>query len=453
MKLIIPRSLLYEINRLLLNEKEFNNIIDFYYQYISYSFQFKEYQSDEIYIPFSSSFLKKRYTTNYYKGFLQLLLENGIVSRRPYFSKSFSQGMKGENHPFSYKFNDSLLDFSDLSIVNYSPKKKKSLREGNIKYVIDDLKKLEFDEEMMLRALEKLSINPSVVTNTDILSDKIIEVRQKKSVLKMNRENALMMVKINGVDLIEHKGEYFFDKKDHFIETITRRLQIYNSFSLTLLLNKDFYGKRNKTNFRLDTNLTNLNKIFFDFKCITLDGEPLVEIDLKNSQPTLLAYLLSNHMIINGFKKLKGISIPTIEYSEDVKSFIYLAQDGTLYDYIASRTGIKRETAKKIFLKIMFSKPGWNSEIKSKVARLFPTIIEWMDSFKKTQGDYKVLAIVLQKIESEIFIDKIYRKLRLERYTVFTKHDCILCKESEYKEVKKIVSQELHEIGLKFKLS
>ena len=453
MKLIIPRSLLYKINKLSLNGKEFNSAIDFYYQYISFSYQFKEHQSDETYIPFSSSFLKKRYTTNYYKSFLKLLLGNGVVSRRPYYSKSFSQGTKGENHPFSYKFCDALLDFSDLAIVNYSPKRRKSLRERNIKYVIEDLKKLEFDEEMMLRALERLSINPSVVTNADILSDKIIEVRQKKSVLKMNRENALLIAKINGGDLIEHKGEYFFDKKDHFAETITRRLQIYNSFSLTMLLNRDFYGKRNKTNFRLDTNLTNLNKIFFDFKCISLDGEPLVEIDLKNSQPTLLAYLLSNPIIIYGFKRLNGVSIPAIEYNEDVRSFIYSAQNGTLYDCIASRTGTKRETAKKVFLKIMFSKPGWNSEMKSKVTRLFPTIIKWMDSFKKTQRDHKVLAIVLQKIESEIFIDKIYRKLRSERYTVYTKHDCILCKESEYEEIKKIVSQELFKLGLKFKLS
>lgn len=453
MKLIIPRPLLYEINKLSFNEKEFNSVIDFYHQYISFSFQFKELESNETYVPISSSFFKKRYTTNYFTSFLKTLLENGLVSRRPYFSKAYSQGQEGENRPFSYKFNDALLDFSDLTIINYYPKRQKSLREGNIKYVIEDLKKLEFDENIMLRALEKLSVTSNIITNSDILNDNIIEVKQRRSVCKMSRDNALLIARMNELDLIEFKGDYFLDKKDHFIETITRRLQIYNSFSLTMIINRDFYGKRNKTNFRIDTNLTNLNKIFFDFKCIKLEGEPLVEIDLRNSQPTLLAYLLSNPMIIKEFKRLKGVSIPVIDNNRDVNSFLYLAQSGTLYDYIASRTGIKRETAKKTFLKIMFSKPGWNSEIKSRIAQLFPTIIEWMDNFKRAQGDHKILALVLQKIESEIFIDKIYRKLRLERYTVYTKHDCILCKESEYDDVKKIVSQELIKIGLKFKLS
>lgn len=463
MKLIIPKPLLDEISLLNLNKTTFDNIIDFYYHYISYSFQLKESDYMDTFIPFSSSFLKKRYSTNYFKSFINPLLKRDIISRSPYFCSGYSKNINGEkgcvSKPFSYKFKDDLLDFSNLTIIDFNPRSKlKSnknfTKKKSIKYVVDDLRKLGFDIDKMLSAIGKLYVNALLIANSKSSNNDVIEIKRGNgSIFRMQKYVALLRAKVKQVDLLEYKGNYYIMKLEDFVKYKNLQLKIYNCFAVTKILNKEFFGRRNPTNSRVDSNLTNLSKIFFDQKCISLDNEPLSEIDLKNSQPTLLSFLLRYPDRVQNFNRLKGIKIPSIEKTQDVMDFIELSENGVLYDFISANIGITRDLSKKNFLKIMFSKSGWKSTIKYKIRELFPTIIDWMDKFKQDVGAHSILAITLQRLEAEIFIDQIYKELRKERYIVYTKHDCILCKSSEYEEIKEIVTRELSSIGLKFKLS
>jgi hypothetical protein len=463
LKVIIPRLLLDELENLHLTSIGFRYAIEFYSHYLSFSFQFKENNFCDTYLPISSAFIKINYTTNYFNYFLGALLKKNIVTRAPYFSSKYSGskngGSRNEDKPFSYKFRNDLLDFSDLVTLEYTPRSQNATNRNtrgrkNIKYVINDLKKLKFDNNAMLSTLGKLSIKPVIITNRNIMSNEQITVTGKNGrKFRMDKETALMESKLNSVDLIEYKGEYFMMDESEFIKYKTLQLQLCNCFAVCRILNGDFYGKRNLTNFRLDTNLTCLNKIFFDRHCIRLEDERLIEIDLKNSQPSLLAFLLKNPTNIKKFKKLKNITIPAVVMESDAIKFITLAEDGLLYDYMSNEIGETRERTKKVFLKIMFSKPGWNDVTKTKIKKIFPTIIQWMDDFKKAAGDHRILAIVLQRIESEIFIDRIYRQLRKKRFIIYTKHDCILCRESDSVAVRDIVINELTTIGMKFMLS
>ena len=59
-------------------------------------------------------------------------------------------------------------------------------------------------------------------------------------------------------------------------------------------------------------------------------------------------------------------------------------------------------------------------------------------------NDY--LAIGLQRVESEIFIDNIVKALQNAGLTIISKHDSILCKEDEADHVEIILKQELDRI-------
>ena len=99
----------------------------------------------------------------------------------------------------------------------------------------------------------------------------------------------------------------------------------------------------------------------------------------------------------------------------------------------------------------MFSRPKFRSVYKNQIKGLFPSIIDFMDEFKTMNGDHTQLSILLQKIEVELFIERIYKPLRKQGYYIFTKHDSILCF-GEKDVIKEKMETILQSTGLKFTL-
>jgi len=158
-------------------------------------------------------------------------------------------------------------------------------------------------------------------------------------------------------------------------------------------------------------------------------------------------------MLIKFPKLINAYYYPYLNKNEiDVQHFIKLSGDGKIYDYICEKTGWNRPFAKNIFIKIMFSKAGWNSVYKKRLKELFPNVISWMDEFKIKNNSHKELAIMLQRLESEIFIRNIYPQIRKQGYVIYTKHDSILCKESDRDAVKLEMERIMTEMGLRFTL-
>jgi hypothetical protein len=237
-----------------------------------------------------------------------------------------------------------------------------------------------------------------------------------------------------------------------------------NAYMIALSLLKDKrlrYFDRNKTNNRLDTNLTNLKKELRKF----IIGD-YVNIDLKNSQPFFLSMLLKS-IIIQGNKQqgplcclfhysilVKSFGIKSLQaiskihhfkekpFLVNLRAFNKSVINGTLYnDFIKSYPkGISRDNVKIIMFKVLFS----NNKIKDKYkdfipwekdkevfASVYPFIYESI-KILKSKG-HAILPVFLQKVESYIFIDCIAKELVRAGIVPLTVHDSVIVK-AEHKE-------------------
>ena len=215
------------------------------------------------------------------------------------------------------------------------------------------------------------------------------------------------------------------------------------------------YFKRNKTNGRLDTNLTNLKSDLRQF----IIGD-YVSIDLRNSQPFLLAILI-DHILYNrdtlccylqytkltetfGIKAIRKILLihQKQEKSKMVKlrTFYEAVLKGKLYDdFTKSYTeDISRVEAKNIVFKILFSRNEFYQNYKKiipfeKDKKIFASVYPFIsDAVKILKAkDHKLLPIYLQKIESYLFIDCIAKELTQNGIVPFTIHDSVIVK-TEY---------------------
>jgi len=198
--------------------------------------------------------------------------------------------------------------------------------------------------------------------------------------------------------------------------------------SLEMIKSSYLMASRNKTNNRLDTNLTNLPSEYCD--CI-MKSNDMVQIDLSNSQFSFLSFWLSKYLD-----------------SDDFILFQNLSYDGKLYNYIQKKLGLtSREKTKRILFYIFFSSNEFNNSKKDYLRKRFPSVIDWVENYK-SKNNHKTFCIELQRLESNFFIDNVYEILKKLGYVCFTKHDSIIV-ESKYKdEVIELIKDEMGKIGM-----
>lgn len=272
--------------------------------------------------------------------------------------------------------------------------------------------------------------------------------------------------------------QYDFDNALKWINTIEdESKKVVYTISINHFSDVRFrYFKRNNTNNRLDTNLTNLKKELRQF----LKGK-YVSIDLKNSQPFLLSQLLEKIAKILNFFYLKKIEINQntiketlnnkhlslclqydisnlIEYFglQPFKSLLLIRKNhdilfhtnlslfkswvsnGIFYDEFIKKydNQISRDEVKKIMFEVLFSQNRIYkdhkliipySKDKKIFASVFPVIYEIIKILKEKQ--HNKLAIYLQKFESNLFIDNIAKSLVESSIIPLTIHDSIIIPE------------------------
>lgn len=226
---------------------------------------------------------------------------------------------------------------------------------------------------------------------------------------RYSRENALTeIVENKGMNLIQIKDKvYIYDDVNEFLDLKRKELYFFYKRQLFNLENGIYYVSRNETNNRLDHNLTQLKKDLYDV--IEFDGESIKEIDIKNAQFAILSNI-------------------TTELDE---SFISNAQNGTLYEYVAKKLNTTRKEAKKLMFNVAFDKVKTKQDI---IRNIFPKTMLFVDAYKKENG-YKTFSNLLQKYESNLMIDGLLNHLVKLGYNVFTVHDSIKCKESDYNDI------------------
>ena len=173
-----------------------------------------------------------------------------------------------------------------------------------------------------------------------------------------------------------------------------------------------------------------------------------------------------SHITVTHFlSKSTDKSLTTASLPSDLNEFINLTKNGQFYEKLAElmsadeKKAVTRGEAKKAMFLTAFSAHRYNPRPKQLLAEHYPSLVLFMNEFKKAmigfyegdgidQGEARKqgnasLAVMLQAIESRIFIDGILTKLLRAGYRVFTKHDSVLCRESDSKAVEAIVRSEL----------
>ena len=204
--------------------------------------------------------------------------------------------------------------------------------------------------------------------------------------------------------------------------------------SLLAIRDKEFYAHRNDTNYRLDSNITTLKSDFIPY--LRLDGEKIVNIDLSNSQFAFFCHAM-----------LKDLCRP----DKSTTYFIDASAKGELYELIQSKYKavkgkvLTRAEAKSMMFLVAFGREiGENepNELRRFFRGQFAQVTERINALKP-KNNHQNFSVKLQQLESGLFIDKILKKLHKKNYLVLTKHDSVLCKESDLVKVMAIVVQEL----------
>jgi hypothetical protein len=262
-------------------------------------------------------------------------------------------------------------------------------------------------------------------------------------------------------------GPFYFDYDDVILKTRCYRM-VAERFS-----RGEFFFIADKTCGRLHTPLTNMPSEMRG--AIKYNKESLWAIDLRNSQPYLLAaflkrrlfemespfvgesmvYLDNNirHAIFDCMKPLQC----NFEFGADLDTFVQIVEDGLLYkevlglmnNYIVrkklKRRGYKDSEVKKVkrlvlmFLYIDNDIKGRELKLVKRIFEVyFPSILQAVTLLKSNGNRY--LPILLQCLERRLFLDEIAREITTSfpSAPLFTVHDSIVTTKPFLRDVRDI---------------
>lgn len=361
--------------------------------------------------PLCSYLLAKIFTTKYNKV-INALKANYIIE---------SDNIFHEGKCFKYRILPEFFENEDSIMVKFSYKNSiplddfidnKQLKKDFVKCFNNlDIPYVEL-YKVLEHKLNALSID-DFDTNAKIIYKGNKNVRVLKNYVFIERhmpvQEALKYADINGVSLIQDKDKLYLMNETDFLYQKERFIKLYWSASIENLKSEDTISvSRDRKTKRLHTNFTTMPNELFQVIC---NKNRLVEFDLRNAQPTLLTNLLINKEFdTTDFKVFKALTI-----------------SGKLYEYFAEEFNLTRKEAKAIMFPVLFSSHKFTQcTYKKKFEEHFPSVANWINNFKKDFGKSS-LAIKLQGLESNLFIDQIYKPLIDKGILIFTKHDSIAC--------------------------
>ena len=97
-----------------------------------------------------------------------------------------------------------------------------------------------------------------------------------------------------------------------------------------------------------------------------------------------------------------------------------------------------RADVKLLVFQTIFSYYKFSNDLKKALEKEYPSAIYFINQFKKQYGSNQ-FSILLQLVESSLFIDGIYAECLSRGIIVFSKHDSILFRPSDYDTIRKIM--------------
>lgn len=234
---------------------------------------------------------------------------------------------------------------------------------------------------------------------------------------------------------------------DFLNTTLTAGTEQYNLIlaNAMRIVNGDITYKVDSTSGRFHSNVTNLVKGLRPY--LRVDGQPLCNIDIKNSQPYLSTIILTNPSKVSYLTKNPAFALLLetlkVTITEDVKLYISLVVSGQLYEYLmqefaAEGLSLNRSETKVQVLRILFARNRTPKDPTNKKARevfksRFPKVHR---IFSKVRGsnagdkftNFKRFAILLQRIEAHLLLDRVIKRIyrELPGVVAITIHDSIM---------------------------
>lgn len=250
-------------------------------------------------------------------------------------------------------------------------------------------------------------------------------------------------------------------------------------YSINKLENHNYYYNVDDNVGRFHSNLTNIKKELRNY--ITYDGNRLVNVDIKSSQPffsTLLfkpTFYKEKSEIINVYDiptsvpmlstsvvKFKSTIImlgKTLQNSDyrEYNEFIDMVNSGDFYKKLYTKLYPKkpydRPKAKLMILIYFFSKNRSKAKFKKDFKNAFPEVHKFLALIKKK--NHTALSHLLQRIESEIIIERVTMRISQEKpnLPIFTIHDSVATTQGNEDYILDIIKEEVFKLtGLNVKL-
>ncbi|WP_074780453.1 hypothetical protein [Draconibacterium orientale] len=242
-------------------------------------------------------------------------------------------------------------------------------------------------------------------------------------------------------------------------------------YSIEKFAKGDFYYSVDDNVGRFHSNLTNIKKELRHY--ITFDGQRLVNVDIKNSQPLFSQLLLSKNFYENesepsifnfphSFKLISpssnspSFTIMVVKMlqklnNEDIGKYVSMVNSGQFYnqmsDLLFPNQAFEKKKVKMMFFKVLFSsnyvlgQPS--AKDKKKFAESFPDVYQIFKLIKRK--NHTALAHILQRIESEVILRKVVSRIASEKpnLPIFTIHDSVATTVGDEKYVKNVMKEEI----------
>lgn len=197
-----------------------------------------------------------------------------------------------------------------------------------------------------------------------------------------------------------------------------------NWISSDFIADKEWFFSSDKNTGRVFNNITNLSRDLRKF--LRLDGKPVFEVDVANSQPLLLYASYEN------------------KTGAEAQRYLQIVESGKFYELLQALTGEDdRKKIKVQFLTFLFSEEKdlakWKLPIENAFAREFPELTAIIAAMRKADKD--ALWKKLQSLEASLIIGKVVPKCQALGLRVLTIHDSLLTLEEDVKTVKALIEE------------
>ena len=336
---------------------------------------------DKTDVPLHSKTLQKIYGIKYHL-ILEYLLENGIIKRTSNYSTD--NGMS-----IHYKLSTSMDDVQTFQSTDYV------FNKNHRKHWEEKRKKVENDNSPIPVSIRKKILDDLyTVTIKDFdESIKILNEEIKDNPRKYIK-NLMMLTSV-------YDGDIFWEFDDHG---------------------------------RFHSNLTSLMKEIRNTQLL-INGEPILSLDIKTSQPLFFVQMLKKEWLINS--------------NPEIQQFIQLVENGDLYKHLYKRFPewfTDRDSVKPMVFRCLFDEERYSHLYKELFSSEFPEIYEFLVCYHTNYGE--PLWKTLQRMESKLIFGKIYQTIitQIPDIKLFTVHDSIHYPERYHQQIKKIWEEALAEL-------